>query len=209
MASRLNLHPERHRESAARHSFGLIRPFDRAYEAEVRTLFTRCFREIAPPSARAEAEAYIAVALAGDYRDIAAYYRPGRGRGFWLALSPDGELMGTFALQPHGEQAAELRRMYVSAGFRRRGVARAMLARAEALCAGWGFRRLFLITSSLNEAAIDLYRTAGFDQRDFEPATAPAGPLPPGVRVFAFEKALPPEDPGLAAPPERAMASSP
>ena len=191
MASDLQFHPERHRGAATGIPPVPIRPFDRAYEAEVRELLARCLREIAQPSAQAEVEAYIARALGGDYRDIAAHYRPGRGRGFWMALSRDGDLMGTFALQPSREDVAELRRMYVDAGSRRRGVARAMLARAEALCAGWGFRRLFLTTSSLNRAAIGLYRAAGFDQSDYVPGGAQGEPLPPGVRVFRFEKALP------------------
>jgi GNAT superfamily N-acetyltransferase len=182
--------PERHRGAPAGMPLVLIRPFDRMYEAEVRDLLARCLREIASPSARVEAEAYIATALAGDYRDIAAHYRPGRGRGFWLALSRDGDLMGTFALLPSGEDVAELRRMYVGAGFRRRGVARAMLARAEVLCADWSFRKLFLTTSSLNKAAIELYRTAGFGQSEYVP-TSVQGKPPPGVRIFAFEKALP------------------
>ena len=182
--------PGRHRAAPAGMPPALIRPFDLAYEGEVRDLLAACFREIAPPSAQPEAEAYIANALAGDYRDIAAHYRPGRGRGFWLALSREGDLMGTFALLPSGEEAAELRRMYVGAGFRRCGVARAMLARAEALCVGWGFRRLCLTTSSLNTAAIEFYRAAGFRQREHVPAGARGKP-PPGVRAFAFEKALP------------------
>ncbi len=200
MASALKS-PERAGGAPADMPHLLIRPFDRTYEAEVRDLLARCLREIAPPSARVEVEAYIARALAGDYRDIATHYRPERGRGFWLALSQDGDLMGTFALRPSGEDAAELRRMYVSAGFRRRGVARAMLARAEALCAGWGFRRLFLTTSSLNQAAIELYRAAGFDQRDYVAEGLQGEPLPPGVRVFSFEKAVPPAaDRGQPAP---------
>lgn len=166
----------------------LIQPFDGTREAEARALLAECLFEIAPPWARAEAEAFVARALGGDYRDIAAHYRPGRGSGFWLALSPEGGLMGTFALLPLNEEVAELRRMYVGAAFRRRGVARAMLAEAEALCAGWGFARLFLTTSSLNRAAIEFYRRAGFAQRDHVPRGV-QGP-PPGVRVFAFEKAL-------------------
>ncbi len=182
--------PERPRGVAAETPHLRIRRFDRSYEAEARDLFVRCLREIAPPSARAELEAYIAMALAGDYRDLATHYRPGRGRGFWLALSGSGELVGTFALQPSGEEAAELRRMYVGAAFRRRGVARAMLARAEALCIGWGFRGLHLTTSSLNGAAIELYRRSGFSQRDYVPPGVKGEP-PAGVRVFAFEKALP------------------
>jgi len=208
MASELKSHPERHRGATADVPLGLIRPFDRTHEAEVRDLLARCLREIAPPSAQVAVEAYIAGALAGDYRDIATHYRPGRGRGLWLALSGDGDLMGTFALQPSGEDVAELRRMYVDAGFRRRGVARAMLARAEALCGDWGFRTLFLTTSSLNRAAVELYRAAGFDQRDFVPEGVQTESLPPGVRVFAFEKALPlAADHGRPAPPARSAPS--
>lgn len=190
MASELEFHPEQHRGAPTGRALAHIRPFDRTYEAGVRDLLVRCLREIAPPSVQAQLEAYIARALDGDYRDIAEHYRPGRGRGFWLALSPDGDLMGTFALLPSGEDVAELRRMYVGAGFRRRGVARAMLARAEVLCADWSFRKLFLTTSSLNKAAIELYRTAGFGQSEYVP-TSVQGKPPPGVRILAFEKALP------------------
>lgn len=205
MASELKPPPERHRGATVEAPCSLIRPFDRTREAEVRDLLARCLHEIAPPSARAEIDAYIARALATDYRDIATHYSPGRGRGFWLALSENGDLMGTFALRPSGEDVAELRRMYVDAGFRRRGLGRAMLAMAEALCADWGFQRLFLTTSSLNRAAIELYRSAGFDQHDYMPVNVGAEP-PPGVRVFAFEKSLRrPPGHDRPAPPARFM----
>src|SRR5215212_5645779 len=166
MACDVEFHSEGRREASGAEALIHIRPFDRMYEAEVRDLFARCIREIAPPSVRAQAETYIAEALDGDYRDVAEHYRPGRGRGFWLALSRDGGLTGTFALRPSGEEAVELRRMYVDPRFRRYGVARTMLARAEALCRDWGFRRMFLTTSSLNRAAIELYRAAGYRQSD-------------------------------------------
>ena len=188
VASELKVH--QHHEAPADMLAVLIRPFGQVYEFEVKDLFARCIHEIAPPSARAEVDAYIARALASDYRDIATHYRPGRGSGFWLALSRGGDLMGTFALRPFREDVAELRRMYVSADFRRRGVARAMLAKAEALCSEWRFRTLFLTTSSMNQAAVEFYRAAGFEHRDYVPAGVREGP-PPGVRIFAFEKALP------------------
>ena len=187
MASELRFHPEQHRGAPTGQALALIRLFDRAYETEVRDLFVRCLREIAPSSVQAQLEAYIARALDGDYRDIAQHYRPGRGRGFWLALSRDGDLMGTFALQPSREDVVELRRMYVGAEFRRCGVARTMLARAEALCAGWGFRRLCLTTSTLNRAAIELYCSAGYHQSDYVAESSQGEPLPLGLRVFTFE----------------------
>lgn len=168
----------------------LIRPFDRAREAEVRDLFVTCLREVAPTSMQAVLDAYIARALSGDYQDIAAHYAPARGRGFWLALSPEGGLLGTFGLQPAAEGSVELRRMYVAPDARRRGVARTMLARGEAFCAGWGMRRLFLTTSTLNRAAIELYRSAGFRESEYTAEGAPPDPLPPGIRVLLFEKTL-------------------
>ncbi len=194
--------PKRHRGGATDEPLFRIWPFDLSYEARVQSLIVKCLRELVPPFAQVELEAYIAGALAGDLRDIATHYQPRRGRGFWLALAGDGELAGTFALLPHGEDRVELRRMYVSVAFRRRGVARAMLARAEALCVDWGFRSLFLTTSSLNSAAIELYRKTGFRQRDHVPENIQGEP-PPGVRVFAFDKALPraaDRDEGSAAP---------
>ncbi len=168
----------------------LIRPFERRYEAAARDLFVRCLREIAPPSMQTHLDAYIAAALHGDYRDIAGHYRPGRSQGFWLALSPAGNLLGTFALRPHGPEVAELRRMYVDAGARRRGVGSAMLGWAEEEAARCGFRSLFLTTSSLNLAAIELYRGSGYRQSDYSGPAAGADPLPPGVRILVFEKAL-------------------
>jgi GNAT superfamily N-acetyltransferase len=179
----------RHEEDGARLDLH-IRPFERRYEAAARDLFVLCIREIAPPSLGTHLDAYIAAALEGDYRDIAGHYRPGRGRGFWLAFSPAGDLLGTFGLRPCRGDAVELRRMYVDGAARRRGIASAMLRRAEADAAHWGFGSLFLTTSSLNRAAIQLYRSAGYRQSEYVPPDGMAEPLPPGLRIFAFEKSL-------------------
>ncbi len=65
-----------------------------------------------------------------------------------------------------------------------------MLARAEADACRWGFRSLFLTTSSLNLAAIELYRAAGYRQGDYAGPGPGEDPLPPGMRIFAFRKAL-------------------
>jgi hypothetical protein len=64
-----------------------LRPFIRSDEAAVRQLFVRSIMELAPPAMQDQAARYVSRALAGDYRDIAGHYRPGRGRGFWVALS--------------------------------------------------------------------------------------------------------------------------
>ena len=98
--------------------------------------------------------------------------------------------MGAYALQPFGKDVVELRRMYVATEFRRCGAARTMLARAEALCTDSGIRRLFLTTSSLNRAAVELYRSADYHQSDYDAGSSQVEPLPLGMQVFSFEKAF-------------------
>lgn len=186
MAPQLAVHPKQPRNTPAEIPIVSIAPFHRAYEAKARDLLVQCLSELAAPSLRHQLGPYLARALNGDYRDIAEFYRPGRGSGFWLALSKGGDLLGTFALLPAGEDDVELRRMFVDARCRRQGVARTMLAHAESLCKGWGFRRLFLSTSTLSQAAVALYRSAGYRESEYTGA-GPGVPLPPGVQALTFE----------------------
>ena len=62
---------------------------------------------------------------------------------------------------------AEIRRMYVSPGARRRGFARAILAELERTALATGHRRMILETGTVLPEAIALYRSAGY--RDIAP----------------------------------------
>jgi GNAT superfamily N-acetyltransferase len=62
----------------------------------------------------------------------------------------------------HGEEAAEVRRMYVSPQFRGRGLARALLAELETTARASGFSQMILETGSVQPEAIALYRSSGY-----------------------------------------------
>ncbi len=58
---------------------------------------------------------------------------------------------------------AEIKRMYVAPAARRRGLARAMLARLEAAARDAGYARLVLESGNAQPEALALYRSSGYD----------------------------------------------
>ena len=119
------------------------------------------------------ARGYIRKSLATDLRAPCAHYLSRRGACFWVAVEDaTATLVGTVALRPAGVDPgsqwragdAELRRMSVAGGARRRGVARALFATLARFAAqSGGYRRIVLETSTLQAAAHDrLYPALGF-----------------------------------------------
>jgi GNAT superfamily N-acetyltransferase len=169
----------------------LIRRYEHRDAASVRALFVRVNQDLAPPGLRDQFDAYVAIALRDEIERIPDYYGSAPGRGFWIVEDESGILLGIFGLEPAGEDAAELRRMYVAPEARRRGIARAMLAEAENLCIAAGFRRLVLSTSELQAAALALYRSAGYRLVYEEVAgSATNKTVGSNLRRFHFEKCL-------------------
>jgi GNAT superfamily N-acetyltransferase len=167
----------------------IIRPFAAADAPAVRALFIAVNRALAPPHLRDAFEDYIVRSLAAEIDRIADYYGGPRS-GFWVAEA-DGTLAGMFGLEPAGDDALELRRMYVDPGLRRRGVARRMLAAAEAEAARRGATRLELSTSELQSEALALYRGAGYVLLREEAVQTPSNKtLGGGIRRFYFAKHL-------------------
>ena len=168
-----------------------IRPFADADQQAVRNLFVRINRELAPPEMREAFEAYIARSLAEEIGRIRAYYAERNG-GFWVAEDPESGLVGMFGLESGAEEGtAELRRMYVDHQARRRGVARAMLRRAEEEAASAGHHRMILSTSELQGAALAFYRAAGYRAVREETAIASSNKtVGSGIRRFHFERRL-------------------
>ena len=166
-----------------------IRRYGEADHAAVRDLFMRVNRELAPPALRAAFENYVIVSLAEEIDRLAAYYAE-RGGAFFVAHD-DGRLAGMFGLERLGTAAAELRRMYVDAAFRRRGLARAMLAEAERICREAGTSVLALSTSELQQAALAFYRREGYRLVREETGAAQSNKtVGGGIRRYHFEKAL-------------------
>lgn len=85
----------------------------------------------------------------------------GEGKLFVLARL-DGQAVGCGAFRPHGPGAAELKRMFVRADARRKGVGRAILVALEAEALRMGYHTLRLETGILQPDAISLYRSCGF-----------------------------------------------
>lgn len=169
---------------------GRIRAYEDRDREAVRELFVRVNRELAPPHLRDLFEAYVELSLREEIDRIPSYYAPERGHGFWVAEGGEG-LLGMFGLERVDGRTAELRRMYVAPGTRRRGLARAMLAYAERVCRDAGYARIVLGTSELQGAALALYRGAGYRLVGEEVATAATVKTAGGgLRRFRLEKWL-------------------
>lgn len=166
-----------------------IRAFLPADAAAVRELFIRVNRLLAPPHLAQAFEGYITRSLAEEIDRLADYYASRNG-GFWVAADDD-EIVGMFGLEAVGDHAMELRRMYVAPGARRRGIARKMLAFAEAECRRRNRSELQLSTSGLQQDALALYRNAGYENVREEVADATSNKtLGGGIRRFHFSKRL-------------------
>jgi len=109
----------------------ILRPFTDSDQAAVRELFIAINRALAPADMKETFERYIETALAAEIDRLAGFYSRERGNGFWVAHSGP-LLIGTVGLERASPHAVELRRMYVRAEFRRRGIAQALLERVTA-----------------------------------------------------------------------------
>lgn len=167
----------------------LIRRYQDRDAGAVQALFVQVNRALATPPMRAAFDDYIALAVREEIGRINEYYAGAR-HGFWVAEDAAGALIGMFGLEPPAEDAVELRRMYVAPEMRRRGIARAMLMEAERTAAEWGAARLVLSTAEIQEAALALYRGAGFRfVREEVAETASNRTVGAGLRRLHFEKA--------------------
>src|SRR3569833_1600116 len=134
----------------------VIRAFAESDAPAVRELFIRINRLLAPLAMKQAFETYIASSIAEEIGRIADYYAAKAG-SFWVA-DDNGRLAGMFGHKTTaGGDAMELRRMYVDPQWRRRGIARQILAFAESECRRRGFKRLELSTSEVQAAALSLY----------------------------------------------------
>jgi GNAT superfamily N-acetyltransferase len=166
-----------------------IRPFAEADALGVKELFIKVNRGLAPADMKDAFEGYILDSIGEEIGRISAYYADKRG-SFWVA-SCDDEIVGMFGLEPSGESAQELRRMYVDLDWRRRGIARKMLQHAEDHCRDTGINRLDLSTSEVQPAALAFYRSSGYVLIREEVAEAASNKtIGGGIRRYYFEKAL-------------------
>ena len=91
--------------------------------------------------------------------DPRAFDPPG---GAFLVAELGGNLAGCAGIRRHDQDIAELKRMYVRAGYRRRGLARLLLRASEDRALKLGYRQLILETGSEQPEALALYLAAGY-----------------------------------------------
>jgi putative acetyltransferase len=166
-----------------------IRRYQDGDAAEVRSLFIRVNRLMAPPHLAEAFEGYIARSLTEEIDIIDAYY--GARQGAFFVARADDRLVGMFGIEAGGSGAMELRRMYVDPDARRLGIARRMLAFAEDEARRRGAREMVLSTSEIQQEALALYRNAGYrETREEIAADASNKTIGGGIRRFHFAKTL-------------------
>ncbi len=87
---------------------------------------------------------------------------PTPARGVYLVAYTDGKPVACGALRPLDAETVEVRRMFVSASARRRGIAKAVLAELEEHAAALGFKVMRLETGKRQLSAMALYERQGF-----------------------------------------------
>lgn len=88
------------------------------------------------------------------------------GRGAFVIARDDGRAVGCGAIRLIDPTLAEVKRMYVEPDQRGKGVGSSVLENLESVARQLGVKRLVLETGVYQEAAIALYRRAGFIEVD-------------------------------------------
>jgi GNAT superfamily N-acetyltransferase len=81
----------------------------------------------------------------------------------WLVIYEDGAPVACAGLRPLGDDAGEIKRMFVVEAARGRGHARRLLAELEAIARDAGKRRIRLLTTSVLTEARSLYAAEGYE----------------------------------------------
>jgi GNAT superfamily N-acetyltransferase len=91
--------------------------------------------------------------------DPAEFLPPG---GLFLVAEVDGEPAGCGAWRVRPPEGVEIKRVYVAPGFRRRGLAQAVMAELESTAARAGHRSVVLNTGARQPEAVRLYGELGY-----------------------------------------------
>jgi len=169
----------------------IIRPYRPDDQASVESIFIEWNRHIAGPDNTAAFDAYIWRALDEEILRIPEFYQQVSGSGFWVA-DLAGTVVGMAGIERLNDTEAEVRRMYVDSGYRRRGIGVRLLSHIEDFCIGEGYQRILLSTSEMQDAALALYRAQGYRLDREEVAEEQTNrTVGGGIRRFQFVKELP------------------
>lgn len=87
-----------------------------------------------------------------------------KGGEFWV-IETQGRLVGTAGYYPvqRGENAVEIRKMYLSREVRGQGLGRYLLLALEAAIATQGYSQIWIQTASVLKEAVQLYERHGYE----------------------------------------------
>jgi putative acetyltransferase len=85
-----------------------------------------------------------------------------KGGGYFVIARESDRPIGCGAFRPVGQQCVEIKRMFVRADARRRGIARQILRHLEEEIRRRGFRSIVLETGCKNSEAMGLYEAEGY-----------------------------------------------
>jgi putative acetyltransferase len=101
-----------------------------------------------------------------DVIEVEAFYLD-RGGEFWV-VELEGKIVGTAAYYPveHDRLGVEIRKMYLLAEFRRRGLGKYLLEQLEKAIANRDFTTIYIETASVLKEAVILY-----EKNNYQPMT--------------------------------------
>jgi GNAT superfamily N-acetyltransferase len=97
-----------------------------------------------------------------DIEDIPAAYLGTPDGQFWVALNPEGQVVGMIGVQPSEPGVGEIRRLRVQADHRRRGIGHRLMETAIRFCRDRGYVKIMLDTFMDREPAIRLFQKFNF-----------------------------------------------
>ncbi len=121
--------------------------------SSVQRLLAECDREASQVYPGAQGQEQGSAVATSDFD-------PPHGR--CLVAELDGEAAGCGGLRALSDGAAEIKRLYVSSGVRRKGIGSRLLDDLERLAAGAGYRTVRLDTGPRQPAALGLFRSRGY-----------------------------------------------
>jgi putative acetyltransferase len=97
-----------------------------------------------------------------DVLEVETYYF-NTGGEFWV-IESDEQMVGTGAYYPiqRGEQAVEIRKMYLLSSVRGQGLGSFLLEQLEGAIAAHGYRQIWIETASVLGEAVQLYQKNGY-----------------------------------------------
>lgn len=92
--------------------------------------------------------------------------------GIILFARYDGKIAGTCALIKKGDHLFELAKMGVDESFQGKGIGKKLIEVAIQKAKAIGIKKIFLVSNTVLQSAVALYKKMGFNEVAFDPSTS-------------------------------------